>query len=114
MKNSWKWLIVFSVVLFAVLILALLLFTGSGFGWMPMMGYRGFLTNNGFSRIGGFMMMIAFLFIPIVLIGLVVLAVVAFLQRPANNQPQMQVCAHCGKPIQADWKVCPYCGKKIK
>jgi len=22
-------------------------------------------------------------------------------------------CAHCGKPIQADWKTCPFCGKSL-
>jgi O-antigen ligase len=114
MKNSWKWLIAVGVVLLVVLIIALLIFTRSDYGWMPMMGYRGYLTNNGFGVIGGLIMMIVFLFIPIVLIGLAVFGVVVFLQRSGNKQPQMGTCARCGKPIQADWKVCPYCGKTIK
>jgi ribosomal protein L32 len=116
MKNTWKWLLVFGVVFIVVLILALLIFSGSRFGWMPMMGNRGYLTNNGFSMIGGFMMMIAFLFIPVVLIGLAVFGVVALMHRSGNTlpQPQMSACANCGKPIQAGWKVCPHCGKTIK
>jgi heme/copper-type cytochrome/quinol oxidase subunit 2 len=115
MKNVWKWSIVFGVAFLVVLILALLFSIRSGFSWMPMMGNRGYSTINSFSLIGGFVMMIAFLFIPVVLIGLAVFRVVVLLQRSRNTlpQPQLHACAHCGKPIQADWKVCPYCGKNI-
>jgi ribosomal protein L32 len=115
MKNTWKWLLVFGVVFIVVLILALLIFSGSRFGWMPMMGIRGYSTINGFNVIGGFMM-IFMLFIPVVLIGLAVFGVVALMHRSGNTlpQPQMSACANCGKPIQAGWKVCPHCGKTIK
>ncbi|MDP2964626.1 MAG: zinc ribbon domain-containing protein [Pelolinea sp.] len=117
MKNSWKWLIVFGVVFIAVLFIALLIFPGSGYGWMPMMGNRGFSNINGFGVIGGIVMMLAFLFIPVVLIGLAVFGVVVLMQRSRNIMPQPQSqslsCSHCGKPIQADWKVCPHCGNKI-
>ena len=53
MKNVWKWLIVFGAVFVAVLIIALLIFTGSRFGRMPMMGIRGYSTINGLNVIGG-------------------------------------------------------------
>ena len=117
MKNGWKWFIVFGAVFIVVLIIGVLIFTGSGFGRMPMMGIRGYSTINGFNVIGGFMM-IVMLFIPVVLIGLAIFGVIALLQRSGNGntlpQLQMHACAHCGKPIQADWKVCPHCGTKVK
>jgi hypothetical protein len=116
MKSMWKWSIVFGVVFIVVLILALLFSFRFGFGWMPMMGNRGYSIINGYSWIGGFMMMLVFLFIPVVLIGLAVLGVVLLVQRSKNTlpQPQLHTCAHCGKLVQTDWKVCPYCGKTIK
>lgn len=115
MKNGWKWLIVFGAVFILTFIIALLFFGGLGFGRMPMMGFRGYSTLNGFNMTGGVWMMFLWI-IPITLIGLVILAVVASLQRSDNSssQTQIQACAHCGKLVQSDWKVCPYCGKKIK
>jgi hypothetical protein len=114
MKNAWKWLIVFGVVFIVTLIVALLFFSGSGFGRIPMMGFRGYSTINGFNMTGGFWMMFM-LIIPITLVGLAIFGVVALLQRSGNSftQTKMHACAHCGKPVQSDWKACPYCGKKI-
>lgn len=114
MKNGWKWLILFGVVFLAVFILALLIFSGPGYGWMPMMGNRGFSTFNGIGVIGG-IMMLAMLFIPVVLIGLAILGVVMLFERSRSplSQSQPLLCSNCGKPIKADWKVCPHCGNKL-
>jgi hypothetical protein len=70
---------------------------------------------------------------PLVVIGLIVLAVALFTRRspapaatlpaapapvapapaPAAFAPATTPCAHCGQLLEAGWKACPYCGEKI-
>ncbi len=41
-------------------------------------------------------------------------AAASMVEPPAPApMPATTPCAHCGQPLQADWKVCPYCGEKI-
>ena len=33
--------------------------------------------------------------------------------EPVTPAQPASACAHCGKPIQVDWKLCPYCGAPL-
>jgi hypothetical protein len=78
-----------------------------------MWGGRGMLGEFGMPLFAGGM----FIW-PLLVIGLIV-AGVAWLVRGfgtsrAVSPPAASLnCAHCGRPLQADWKACPYCGEKV-
>jgi hypothetical protein len=115
MKNGWKWVILFGVVFMVVFVFALLFSFGSGYGFGPMMGNRGFSGFNGF-RVIGVIMMLFMMAIPLGLIGLAVFGVVYLVDRSRNTAPQSKLaaCRKCDKELQDDWKVCPNCGTKVK
>jgi uncharacterized membrane protein len=142
MNKFWKWfLIIVAVLLVLCGLLAAVLFLthgsygypfmryGMGFRRMPMMGSFGFF---------GFGMMAVRLIVPLLLVSLLVLIGVGIGSRNRNSQPKVtqpeapastltqepgapapaeavseKVCAHCGRPLQAEWVNCPYCGAKI-
>ncbi len=94
-----------------------------GPGHMFMFGGRGMMGNFGMPFFG-----LGMLIGPLVIIGLVVLAVVLLTRRspaPAAQAaapvapaaiapaPATTPCAHCGQPLEAGWKACPYCGEKV-
>jgi hypothetical protein len=140
MKSIWKWVLVFLGVFVVGFCVAVPLFLRfmfgfnrfgmmGGRGFRPMMGYRGF----GFMHFGGFL-------IPLLVLGLVVVAVVWFMRRnsrlhaaspaaPAGFVSSVPVdsavpavpaepvstspCPHCGNPVQPGWVACPHCGEKL-
>jgi uncharacterized membrane protein len=142
MNKFWKWfLIILAVLLVLCGLLAAVLFLthgsygypsmrfGMGFGRMPMMGRFGFF---------GVGMMFVRLIVPLLLVTLLVLIGVGIGSRTRNSQPKVsqaetaastlstepvapapaeavseKTCAHCGRPLQAEWVNCPYCGAKI-
>ena len=94
-----------------------------GPGHMFMYGGRSMMGNYGVPFLG-----LGMLIGPLVIIGLVVLAVVLLIRRSPAPSAQMAApvapaavapapattpCAHCGQPLEAGWKACPYCGEKI-
>lgn len=107
----------------------------------PMMRYGGIFGGHhmggfgGFGMIGGGLMMLGSLLFTLAVIGLVVYGIIALVRNLSHQTPQtpppapaastvvesapvepaaaVPTCAHCGKPLQADWAVCPYCGEKI-
>jgi len=131
MKGFWKWFwIVVGIIVLVLLAFAVALFffrggaavgVRRGYG---MMG-RGVYAN----RLGGFGGMMMFgmgwmmFFRWLIPLGILVLAgfgvayFVRFGQKPGQPVPALApqaTCAHCGKPLEADWAACPYCGKKVK
>jgi hypothetical protein len=110
--------LLFGAVFMAVFVLALLFSFGSGYGWMSMMGNRGFSGYSGFNGFGviGVIMMIFMMLIPLALIGLAIFGVVYLVDRSRNGprQAKLDACKKCGEELQEDWKVCPQCGKKVK
>ncbi len=127
MKSYWKWVALFLGVFIVAFLVALPLFSGNGYGWMPMMqtyanwagvggGYRGQHMLGGFGFFRGWQMMFGMLIIPLVLLGIFILGIVALVKgliKPQNQTVADQVCANCGKVVQTDWVNCPICGKLI-
>lgn len=82
----------------------LLLLLGLGF-----LGQSGMLGNWGYSLFGSMGMIFMWL-IPVGLIVLILLGFVRFIQgRSRHLSSTDQVCLHCGKSVQADWRFCPSC-----
>lgn len=122
MKNNWKWILLFLSVLVVAFLAAVPFFACSGmlpFGHLsgiPMMGMRFgqfFLRGghmSGFGMFGG-------LWMPLLLIGLIVLGVAGWVRKPqqSHNEAAASIpCPHCGKHVQSGWLACPYCGEKIE
>ena len=127
MKSTWKWVALFLGVFIVAFLGALLLFSGNGYGWMPIIrgcadgvgmwgGYRGQHMLGSFGFFGGWLMMFGMLIIPLVLIGILVLGGVALVKgliKPQSPMVAVRSCANCGKVVQTDWANCPFCGKPL-
>lgn len=117
MRLNWKWIALFFIVFIVTTLIMIPLWNGISNGcWMGMMGggfqYPSVFGN--FGSIGGLIMMFGMLLIPLTVIGLVILGVMVIakgVNTPITTMI-MKNCAHCGKPLQADWVNCPYCGRK--
>ena len=81
-----------------------------------MFGGRGMMGGFGLPFFGAGMFLFPLLFLGLIVLGVVWL--VRAVARPTVTQPPaaaaMTACAHCGKPLQAEWKACPYCGEKAQ
>ena len=116
MKLNWKWIALFIIVFISVVLITIPLWNGVGNGWMGMMG-GGFQNPNVFGNLGSFgglIMMFGMLLIPLVVFGLIILGVAVVVKGAYAPRTTMIMknCAHCGKPLQAEWANCPYCGRK--
>lgn len=122
MRNWWKILL---IALGAVLLVLLIGFVFSnGFGVRPgIYGYR--MMGPGMMRgyfpfgfgIFGLLMMLGWLFIPLILIVAIVLGVISLVRgsRSVPVQPAAtQTCPNCGRSVQSGWVACPYCGQNLK
>lgn len=126
MSKTLQWIIGIAV----VLIVASIIFSTvmpffaprTGLGGYGMMG-PGHMFGGG-GMMGGFGMpvfglgMLTMLLWPVLVIVLIIVGVVWVVRsigKPAAPQPSaiLVSCAHCGKPLQPDWKACPYCGEKV-
>ena len=132
MKSVWKYVVVFLVVFFLALCVALPLFGMRAFGGaraqvFPFMGMRVMPFHMGIGWLG---MGLHFLPGLLILLGLatVIVVVVVLLTRknksaqvtpmqeavsPAEPVAGTAPCAHCGQPLQSGWVACPYCGAKV-
>ncbi len=145
MSRVLKWIALALVVLIVLIGVAALFFGAFRFGVMPMMG-RGFRAPFMYGRIGvGFwLLMLARMIVPLLLIALLVLFGVAIgrglsrpravphapidaagpaavgeaptgaVQAPAQMPAATAVCPNCGRQVQADWNNCPYCGANLR
>jgi uncharacterized membrane protein len=123
MKNFWKWFLIVLGILFLVGIVFLVvlwaLHGSSLAAWHTYPRYY----SGGMGMFGGMFlgMGLLMLFRWLLPLGVLVLAGfgVAYLVKrdrkaiPAPAAAAQPVCAHCGKPLNADWSVCPYCGEKV-
>jgi hypothetical protein len=142
MNKFWKWFLIIVAVLLVLggLLAAVLLFTHGSYGYPSMrfgMGFRRMPMMGRFGLFGGAMMLFRLL-VPLLLVSLLVLIGISIGSRTRNSQPKVaqaetpvssvtaeavpptpaevvaeKVCAHCGRPLQAEWVNCPYCGAKI-
>lgn len=89
-----------------------------GFGDWGMMRGGGGSGMMGYYPFGGLGMLIGLLF-PLGLLALLVAGIVWLVQavgRSGASRPvasPTHACAHCGQPIQANWRNCPYCGAPL-
>ncbi len=142
MSKALQWVIGICFALVAVAIIASLVvpLVFGGYGMMAagrgiqQFGFGGpgrMFMFGGRGMMGGFHMPffgLGMLIVPLVIIGLVVLAVLLLTRRsPAPTAqvaapvapaavapaPATTPCAHCGQPLEAGWKACPYCGEKV-
>jgi hypothetical protein len=89
-------------------IIIILLLLGLGF-----LGQSGMMGSWGYSLFGSMAMILMWL-IPVGLIVLTFLGFVRFIQgRSKRLSSTDQVCLHCGKSVQADWRFCPSCGTSL-
>jgi len=127
MKGFWKWfLIVLGVLAVMALVFMGTLFFLRGDSLMAWHTYpRTYVGRTGV--FGGMFlgMGLLMLFRWLLPLGVLVLAgfgIASLVKRgrkavpastPVASAAAQPVCAHCGKPLDADWSVCPYCGEKI-
>jgi hypothetical protein len=155
MKNIWK---IVLIVIGALLVLCLVSVIFLGLRWLPSIvnGYtirgipRVFIPNNplmgpgiyrrymmpGMPFLGrvsvlGWVIRAGALLIPLLLVGLFILAIILLLRTtgrspvPASTAPAPVTptpvpansgypCPNCGRQVQADWVACPYCGQNLK
>jgi len=147
MSKSLQWLIGIGVVLVAAALVfssvaSIFLPRAGAFG-MPMFGGPFGRTMPRLPFMPGFMfgagrlgMRLPFMGLfglatclwPLLLIGLIMLAISLFSRRPAPLPaapaqpvapaapavaPSQTVCANCGQPLQAGWRHCPNCGTPV-
>ncbi|MDZ4158551.1 MAG: zinc ribbon domain-containing protein [Anaerolineaceae bacterium] len=120
MKKFWSWIAVFAVIFFAVGLIVLFLPGTGNWGFfcpvMPMMrGYFGApYTAYNYGFLGGPMMMIGMFIVSLLFVALVAGGAVLLVKGLGEvKKPQGGLlCAHCSKPVQADWGYCPNCGQK--
>ena len=132
MRKLWKWILGVGAGLLVVLLV------GASFArrflWMSsgnMTGQTGVPMGGGFSdgcggvfggpmfgmwNMGGGLMMLGMFIVPLLLVGLIVVAAVLIMRgsQPVVVQahPVAILCGSCGKAVQENWVVCPYCGEK--
>ena len=121
MNRFWKWFLIVVGILVLIAVsfcVALFLFRGA-----PVRMHVGVFGHPGI--FGGMMVGMGGLmfFRFLVPLGILVLAgfgIAYFVKfgkkpvQPAEISPVPGACAHCGKPVAADWTTCPYCGNKIE
>jgi hypothetical protein len=126
MSKPLQWIVGVAVVVIvaAVVISTLWPLFAAGAGWTGagMMG-SGHMMAGGGHMTGGFGMPflgLGMMLWPLLIVGLVVFGIVWLVQnlKPPVSQsipPASvgQACAHCGNPLQPNWKACPYCGEKV-
>ena len=121
MKSTTAWVV--AIVLILVILLALPgLLRFAGLGWYGgMMGGRGMMGGYyGYFPLG-FLGMGLMLLVPVALLALVVVSVVALMNRlPRTHSPSShpaaassRACPNCSKLAQSDWNTCPYCGTSL-
>lgn len=115
MKNAWKWILGIVIVLAVLTLLPYLwrvLFPAYGYGMMG--GYYGYPMMGGYGMMGftPFGMLFMWL-IPLGSLALLVLGIVWLVNAVSGSKAAARLCAHCGRPAQADWKTCPYCGNAL-
>jgi hypothetical protein len=120
MKTVWKWALIGIGVFLLVFLLATPFFTGicGRAGSMMAGGWSGWtMMGGGYPMMGfGFLMMVAVVLGPLLLIALVAVAVLALQRNTRSNceTPTIPVtCPHCGKTVQKEWVACPHCGQKL-
>ena len=118
MKSKTGWILAIALGLVILFLLPSLLM---GRFWMGdygrfmgpgMMGGFGYLNPLGFFGMG--LMWV----IPIGILVLLVIGVVALVNRlknPGSSAPLVsdRKCSNCGKEAQPDWAACPYCGTSL-
>jgi hypothetical protein len=120
--GGWPWvvfgLIAIGVVLVGLLVLAFV--SGLGGVWPAgrgMMGGRGGFCpwcGRGGWGAGGLLGTLLLCGTPIVILGLIAVAVLAWTRRgelPHGPRGGYDRCANCGEPVRSDWSTCPYCGE---
>ena len=135
MKKSSNPIIAILIGLILVVVLiaipGIFLRRGGDFGWVmgPGMMGRNFGYHLPFGGVGMFFMW----FIPLLVLGLLIVGAVASiisLARPRNPEPPaapvppptpvvpatttLQNCQNCGRVVEPDWVACPYCGAPQK